>query len=123
MPAKKAIQAQLDNAKTELDRAAKLLAGGVVARTRVDLLQTQFDVLTNQLTAAEADRDAAAKASAAATLASAKAADAASLASSDREYSVTPTASPSLKASACSDSITSAAAARAMEIRVSSGTK
>lgn len=52
----KAIQAQLDNAKTELDRAAKLLASGVVAKTRVDLLQTQFDVLTNQLTAAEADR-------------------------------------------------------------------
>lgn len=52
----KAIQAQLDNARTELDRAAKLLAGGVVAKTRVDLLQTQFDVLTNQLTAAQADR-------------------------------------------------------------------
>lgn len=52
----KAIQAQLDNAKIELDRAAKLLAGGVVPKTRVDLLQTQFDVLTNQLTAAEADR-------------------------------------------------------------------
>lgn len=52
----KALKAQLDNAKTELDRAAKLLAGGVVAKTRVDLLQTQFDVLTNQLTAAEADR-------------------------------------------------------------------
>jgi len=52
----KALKAQLDNAKTEFDRAAKLLAGGVVAKTRVDLLQTQFDVLTNQLTAAEADR-------------------------------------------------------------------
>lgn len=52
----KAIEAQLDNAKTELDRAAKLLASGVVAKTRVDLLQTQFDVLTNQLTAAQADR-------------------------------------------------------------------
>lgn len=52
----KAIKAQLDNARTELDRAAKLLASGVVAKTRVDLLQTQFDVLTNQLTAAEADR-------------------------------------------------------------------
>lgn len=52
----KAIQAQLDNAKIELDRGAKLLAGGVVPKTRVDLLQTQFDVLTNQLTAAEADR-------------------------------------------------------------------
>lgn len=52
----KAIKAQLDNAKIELDRASKLLAGGVVPKTRVDLLQTQFDVLTNQLTAAEADR-------------------------------------------------------------------
>ncbi|WP_374330500.1 efflux RND transporter periplasmic adaptor subunit [Aestuariivirga sp.] len=52
----KAIQAQLDNARIELDRASKLLAGGVVPKTRVDLLQTQFDVLTNQLTAAEADR-------------------------------------------------------------------
>jgi len=52
----KAIKAQLDNAKTELDRASKLLAGGVVPKTRVDLLQTQFDVITNQLTAAEADR-------------------------------------------------------------------
>ena len=52
----KAIQAQLDNARTELDRASKLLAGGVVPKTRVDLLQTQFDVLNNQLTAAQADR-------------------------------------------------------------------
>lgn len=52
----KAVQAQLDNAKIELDRASKLLAGGVVPKTRVDLLQTQFDVLTNQLTAAQADR-------------------------------------------------------------------
>lgn len=52
----KAIVAQLDNAKIELDRASKLLAGGVVPKTRVDLLQTQFDVLTNQLTAAQADR-------------------------------------------------------------------
>lgn len=52
----KAIVAQLDNARIELDRASKLLAGGVVPKTRVDLLQTQFDVLTNQLTAAQADR-------------------------------------------------------------------
>jgi len=52
----KAIVAQLDNAKIELDRASRLLAGGVVPKTRVDLLQTQFDVLTNQLTAAQADR-------------------------------------------------------------------
>jgi len=52
----KAIQAQLDNAKIELDRGNQLLQGGVVPKTRVDLLQTQFDVLTNQLTAAQADR-------------------------------------------------------------------
>ena len=52
----KAIQAQFDNAKIELDRGNQLLQGGVVPKTRVDLLQTQFDVLSNQLTAAEADR-------------------------------------------------------------------
>lgn len=52
----KAIKAQLDNAKIELDRGSQLLAGGVVPKTRVDLLQTQYDVLANQLTAAEADR-------------------------------------------------------------------
>ena len=52
----KAIQAQLDNAKIELDRGNQLLQGGVVPKTRVDLLQTQFDVLSNQLTAARADR-------------------------------------------------------------------
>ncbi|WP_421692915.1 efflux RND transporter periplasmic adaptor subunit [Aestuariivirga sp.] len=52
----KAIQAQLDNAKIELERGSKLLEGGIVSKTRVDLLQTQFDVLASQLTAAEADR-------------------------------------------------------------------
>lgn len=52
----KGIEAQLENAKVELDRANKLLQGGVVAKTRVDLLQTQFDVLTNQLVASQADR-------------------------------------------------------------------
>lgn len=52
----KAVEAELDNAKTELDRAAKLLQGGIVPKTRVDLLQTQFDVLTNQLLAARAER-------------------------------------------------------------------
>jgi RND family efflux transporter MFP subunit len=52
----KAIKAQLDNAKGELDRGTQLLQGGVVPKNRVDLLQTQFDVLTNQLTAAGADR-------------------------------------------------------------------
>jgi RND family efflux transporter MFP subunit len=52
----KAVEAELENAKTDLDRASKLLQGGVVPKTRVDLLQTQFDVLTNQLLAARAER-------------------------------------------------------------------
>ena len=52
----KALESELDNAKTDLDRASKLLQGGVVPKTRVDLLQTQFDVLTNQLLAARAER-------------------------------------------------------------------
>jgi RND family efflux transporter MFP subunit len=52
----KAVEAELENAKTDLDRASKLLQGGIVPKTRVDLLQTQFDVLTNQLLAARAER-------------------------------------------------------------------
>jgi RND family efflux transporter MFP subunit len=52
----KAAEAERENARVELERANKLLAGGVVAKTRVDLLQTQYDVLTNQLNAAMADR-------------------------------------------------------------------
>lgn len=52
----KAVEAELENAKVELERGTKLLQGGIVAKTRVDLLQTQFDVLTNQLNAARADR-------------------------------------------------------------------
>lgn len=52
----RAVEAELANAKVELERGTKLLQGGIVAKTRVDLLQTQFDVLTNQLNAARADR-------------------------------------------------------------------
>ena len=52
----KAVEAELENARVELERGSKLLQGGVVPKTRVDLLQTQFDVLTNQLNAAKADR-------------------------------------------------------------------
>jgi RND family efflux transporter MFP subunit len=52
----KALNAELNNAQTELDRAKKLLETGVVPKSRVDQLQTQVDVLTNQLTATEADR-------------------------------------------------------------------
>ena len=52
----KALAAELANAQTELDRAKKQLQTGVVPKSRVDQLQTQVDVLTNQVTAAEADR-------------------------------------------------------------------
>jgi RND family efflux transporter MFP subunit len=52
----KALQAQRDNAQTELDRALKLFETGVVPKNRVDLLQTNLDVLVNQIAAAEADR-------------------------------------------------------------------
>ena len=52
----KALDAQLQNAITELERAKTLLAGGVVPKSRVDTLQTQVDVLTNQIAAAQADR-------------------------------------------------------------------
>lgn len=52
----KALKAELENARTELERARKLFQGGVVPKSRLDQLQTQADVLTNQLAAAEADR-------------------------------------------------------------------
>jgi RND family efflux transporter MFP subunit len=52
----KALDAQLVNAKVELDRATKLLKTGVVPKSRVDQLQTEFDVLSNQKVAAEADK-------------------------------------------------------------------
>jgi RND family efflux transporter MFP subunit len=52
----KAIGAELGNATTELERARKLLQTGVVPKSRVDALQTQVDVLTNQMAAAQADR-------------------------------------------------------------------
>lgn len=52
----KAIDAELQNAVAELERAKKLLASGVVAKNRVDTLQTQVDVLTNQMTATQAER-------------------------------------------------------------------
>lgn len=52
----KALKSELDNAATELARARKLLAAGVVAKARVDTAQTQFDVLSNQFSAAQSDR-------------------------------------------------------------------
>lgn len=52
----RALQSQLGNAQTELDRVQQLLKRGVVAQQRADQVQTQVAVLTNQVTAAEADR-------------------------------------------------------------------
>ncbi|WP_163268938.1 efflux RND transporter periplasmic adaptor subunit [Chelativorans alearense] len=50
------ITSQLDNARTELERAEQLLARGVVSQGRVDEARTQFNVTANQLTAAQAAR-------------------------------------------------------------------
>ncbi len=50
------LQAELDNATTELTRGKRLLTQGVVPRSRVDGLQTQFDVVTGQVAAAKAER-------------------------------------------------------------------
>ncbi|MCT8998549.1 efflux RND transporter periplasmic adaptor subunit [Chelativorans intermedius] len=47
---------QLANARTELERAEQLFARGVVSQGRVDQARTQFDVATNQLAAAEANK-------------------------------------------------------------------
>ena len=52
----KAVSAQLDNAGVNLDRAKKLFSRGTIAKSRLDELQTQVDVLTNQASAVEADR-------------------------------------------------------------------
>lgn len=52
----KGLAAELENAATELERAKSLLAGGVVPKSKVDAAQTQVDVLTNQISAAKAQR-------------------------------------------------------------------
>lgn len=51
-----AVSAQLDNAGVNLDRAKQLFSRGTIAKSRLDELQTQVDVLTNQASAIEADR-------------------------------------------------------------------
>lgn len=52
----RALQSQLENASTELERAQQLLGRGVTTQSRVDQAQTTFDVITNQIAAATADR-------------------------------------------------------------------
>lgn len=52
----KALDSQMENARTELDRAKRLLERGVTAQSRLDQAQTTFDVVLNQVAAAEADK-------------------------------------------------------------------
>ncbi|MBZ0218553.1 MAG: biotin/lipoyl-binding protein, partial [Fimbriimonadaceae bacterium] len=51
-----AITARLENATTNLERAQQLFARGTIAKTRLDELQTQADVLINELRANEAEK-------------------------------------------------------------------
>jgi RND family efflux transporter MFP subunit len=51
-----ALNSQLENTRTELERAQQLLARGVATQARVDQAKTQFDVAVNQVAAAEAER-------------------------------------------------------------------
>ena len=51
----KALLSQLDNARTELERSQQLLERGVTSQTRLDQAKLQFDVIVNQVAAAQAD--------------------------------------------------------------------
>jgi RND family efflux transporter MFP subunit len=50
------LAAELENATKELTRGKRLLTQGVVPKSRVDALQTQFDVVTGQVAATKAER-------------------------------------------------------------------
>lgn len=52
----KALEAQSENARTELERAQSLVARGAVTQSRLDQLRTAVDVLGNQIEAARAER-------------------------------------------------------------------
>ncbi len=51
-----ALNAQLENARTELDRAEQLVARGAGTQARVDQARTQYDVIVSQITAARAEK-------------------------------------------------------------------
>jgi RND family efflux transporter MFP subunit len=51
-----ALNSQLENARTELDRAQQLLARGATTQARVDQARTQFDVIVSQVAAAQAEK-------------------------------------------------------------------
>lgn len=52
----KQFDSQLANAQLALDRAQQLLQRGVVSQANVDQAKTAFDIATNQVVAAQADR-------------------------------------------------------------------
>ena len=52
----KAVSAQLENARTNLVRAEELFTRGNIAKSRLDELRTQADVLANDLDAVQAER-------------------------------------------------------------------
>src|SRR5690606_32813366 len=51
-----ALNSQLQNARSELDRAQQLLARGAGTQVRVDQARTQLDVIVNQAAAAQAEK-------------------------------------------------------------------
>lgn len=51
-----ALNSQLENARTELDRAQQLLARGAGTQARLDQAHMQFNVVVNQVAAAQAEK-------------------------------------------------------------------
>lgn len=51
-----ALRSQLDNARTEVERAQQLVTQGVGTQSRLDAARTAFEVATNQVAAAEAEK-------------------------------------------------------------------
>jgi RND family efflux transporter MFP subunit len=52
----RALQAELDNARTELGRAEELVSRGIATQQRVDQLGTRVQVIENQIAAAQAEQ-------------------------------------------------------------------
>jgi RND family efflux transporter MFP subunit len=52
----KALESQLGNARTEVERAEQLLKQGVGTQSKLDSARTTFEVATNQVAAAEAEK-------------------------------------------------------------------
>ncbi|KQZ96299.1 hypothetical protein ASD64_17775 [Mesorhizobium sp. Root157] len=51
-----ALRSQLENARMEVERAQQLVSQGVGTQSRLDAARTAFEVATNQVAAAEADK-------------------------------------------------------------------